>query len=92
MEQRVFAKTEESQKILEDAPLTSRVWAALATDPSTGSTNLNVDGGEGAIVVTGTVESEEMLEAVAAVARRVDGVKSVEYRLKIRPPIYDIGL
>ena len=91
-EQQAFAKTEDSQKVMDDAALISRVWVALATDPSTGGANLKVDGSDGAIVVTGTVESDELQDAVVAVARRVDGVKAVECRLKVRPPIYDIGL
>lgn len=90
--QRAFTATAESRKAIEDAALASRVWAALATDPSTTSTNLKVDAVDGVVTVSGTVEIDELLEAVDAVARRVEGVKSVSCQLKVRPPVYDIGL
>ena len=91
-QQEAFKLTAESTKAIEDAALSNRVWTALALDPSIGGTNLKVAANDGAVVITGTVELNEIIDMVISVAKQVEGVKSVRCDIRVNPPIYDIGL
>ena len=68
-----------------DAALAERIKAELREDSALKTADISVDARDGAVVLTGTVQNpEEIIRAVKRV-RSVDGVKSVENRLTVRP-------
>jgi hypothetical protein len=76
-EREEFQPTAASMKALRDLVLGNRVAAMFARDERTRGTDLEVTADNGIVSVTGTTQSPALLEAVAAVAREVDGVKDV---------------
>jgi osmotically-inducible protein OsmY len=64
-------------KALRDLALSNRVAARLARDPRTQAATLEVTADNGVVTATGTTQSPALLEAVAIVARDVDGVREV---------------
>jgi cytidylate kinase len=76
-EREEFQPTAASMKALRDLVLGNRVAAMFARDERTRGTDLGVTADDGIVSVTGTTQSPALLEAVAAVAREVDGVKEV---------------
>jgi osmotically-inducible protein OsmY len=72
-----FRPTPESLKALQDFALQSRVMAALATDFRTQDAELHVTADNGNVVVKGSTRWQEIVNAVPAVVRPVDGVKTV---------------
>ena len=76
-EREEFQPTAASMKALRDLVLGNRVAAMFARDERTRGTDLGVTADDGNVSVTGTTQSPALLEAVAAVAREVDGVKDV---------------
>lgn len=70
---------------VDNSVLTSRVKTALAAHSSLKTLVLNVDSDNGAVTISGTVSSREAYDSVDRVARDVDGVRSVNNRLLIRP-------
>ncbi|HTX53324.1 MAG TPA: cytidylate kinase family protein [Candidatus Baltobacteraceae bacterium] len=69
-----FQPTPASAKALRDLVLQSRVAAALAADDRTRDAALTVTANDGRVTVTGTAHWPEGVEAVAPVARQVEGV------------------
>ena len=78
-----FQPTPASLKALEDLALGSRVWAALNTDPRTASADVKATADGGVVTITGTARLEEVVEAIPAVAREVEGVKEVRCQVGI---------
>lgn len=76
-EREEFQPTAASMKALRDLVLGNRVAATFARDERTRGTDLEVTADDGIVSVTGTTQSPALLEAVAAVAREVDGVRDV---------------
>ena len=72
-----FRPTEESKKHYEDLLLGCRVWAALAKDPKTRSSGIDVTANDGDVKIVGSVRTAEAGELVPKIAKEVDGVKSV---------------
>ena len=64
-------------KALRNLSLSNRVAARLARDARTQGATLEVTADNGIVTVTGTTQSPTLLEAVATVARDVDGVQEV---------------
>jgi len=81
-EREEFQPTAASMKVLRDLVLGNRVAAMFARDERTRGTDLKVTADDGIVSVTGTTQSPALLEAVAAVAREVDGVK--DFRSAVR--------
>lgn len=73
-----FKPTDASRKALEDASLACRVWAAMAKNPATRSTSLEVKASDGQVVITGNVGSAKAIELIAQTARQVNGVKALQ--------------
>jgi len=76
-ERKEFQPTDASMKALRDLALANRVAAMFARDERTRGTELEVTADDGIVSVKGTTQSPALLEAVAAVAREVDGVRDV---------------
>ena len=72
-----FQPTAESRKRYEDLLLSSRVWAALAKEPKTRSSGIEVTADDGNVVILGSVRTTEAQELVPQIAEGVDGVRSV---------------
>ena len=68
-----------------DAALAERIKAELRKDSALKTADISVDTRDGAAVLTGTVENPEEIIRAVQIARTVDGVKSVESRLTVRP-------
>jgi cytidylate kinase len=78
-----FKPTPASQKALDDLALSSRVWAALASDPRTAASDLRVEADDGLVTVNGTTGSQEVVEAIPVVAGQISGVREVNCHLGI---------
>ena len=72
-----YQPTPESQQKVRDLSLAAQVRAAIATDPGTQNLNVEVTAQTGHVVLRGVVFSPAVLEAAAAVARRLPGVRDV---------------
>jgi hyperosmotically inducible periplasmic protein len=69
-----------------DAALTARVKTAIASATGIGNaTNINVNSYRGVVQLNGFVESQDKITRAAEVARGVDGVRSVENNLRVKP-------
>jgi osmotically-inducible protein OsmY len=69
-----------------DAALTAKVKTAIASATGLGNaTNINVNAYRGVVQLNGFVESQDKIQRAAEVAREVDGVRSVENNLRVKP-------
>ena len=67
-----------------NATLTTKVKTALASDAGAKTmTNIDVDSNNGVVTLKGKVESADMKKKAAAIAKKVEGVKSVKNELKV---------
>jgi cytidylate kinase len=78
-----FQPTDASRKALEDLSLSCRVWAALARDPKTRSAGIDVTADDGQVLISGSVGSSGVIDAIAATAATVPGVKSVRTEMAV---------
>lgn len=78
-----FRPTQESEKVLDDLHLSSKVWIALAKDDRTQASFVRVTSDNGKVLVTGSVASEEIMDAIPLVARQVEGVWHVKSEVGI---------
>jgi len=83
-----YQPTPESRQRVRDLSLAAQVRAALATDPGTRHLTVEVTAQTGRVALTGVVFSSAMLEAAAAVARRVPGVTTVSCEAAEIPRVY----
>lgn len=68
-----------------DAALTDKVKAAIASEPALKGTKANVSTKEGVVHLSGTVNSRAERAMLIAVARKVEGVKTVKTDLAVAP-------
>ena len=69
-----------------DAALTAKVKTAIASDSGIGNAvDINVNSYRGVVQLNGFVDSPEKIQAAANAARRVEGVRSVENNLRVKP-------
>jgi hyperosmotically inducible periplasmic protein len=69
-----------------DAALTAKVKTAIASDAGIGSASaINVNSYRGVVQLSGFVDSQEKIARAAQAARNVEGVRSVENNIKVRP-------
>ncbi|HXG92838.1 MAG TPA: BON domain-containing protein [Blastocatellia bacterium] len=71
----------------DDAAITKEVKDKLAADATTKpvSTSINVESKEGVVTLSGDVDSDAQKSTAAQVAKSVEGVKSVNDNLKVKP-------
>ena len=73
-------------QFIDDSALTARVKSALAVDAGAETAaNVNVTTYRGVVQLSGFVDSERDVQQAAAVARKVEGVRSVENALRVAP-------
>jgi osmotically-inducible protein OsmY len=69
-----------------DAALTAKVKTAIATDTGLGNAvDINVDTYRGVVQLNGFVDSEDKIQRAVSTARNVEGVRSVENNLRVKP-------
>ena len=69
-----------------DAALTAKVKTAIASDTGIGNAaNINVNSYRGVVQLNGFVESEDKIQRAVSTARNVEGVRSVENNLRVKP-------
>ncbi len=83
-----YQPTPESRQRILDLHLTAQVRAALASEPRTRHTSLDVSAQAGQVLLRGVVFSPPTLEAAAAVAREVPGVTGVVCQTVEFPAVY----
>ncbi len=83
-----YQPTPESLQRVRDLNLAAHVRAAIATDPVTKNINIEVTAQSGQVALKGVVFSPAMMDAAAAVARRVPGVTGVSCEAVEIPRVY----
>ena len=83
-----FKPTLESQKALNDMILSSRVWSALAISGQIMVTNMTVNADAGRVTISGGASSAKAINAIADVAKSVEGVKEVKTDMGVGPDWY----
>jgi hyperosmotically inducible protein len=68
-----------------DTAITTQVKAAIMAEPGLKVMQIGVDTNQGVVTLTGTVKSQRDSDRATAVARGVNGVKSVNNQLTITP-------
>lgn len=68
----------------EDAAITTKVNAAFVGDKLVSAATIDVDTYEGVVTLTGTVDNARAAERAIALTRKVEGVRRVISRLKVK--------
>ena len=76
----------EAGDAIANGTLTARVKAALLADPDVKGLQIDVDSNDGVVTLSGALDRAANVERAQALARGVEGVKSVENRLTVKPP------
>lgn len=74
-----------SRDALSDTVITSRIKAAIATDPGMASADVSVNTDGGVVSLTGTVNTQEQAAIASAHAQGNDGVMRVDNHLSTLP-------
>ncbi len=72
------------QRTVRDATLTAKVKTKLLLNENTSGLAINVDTDNGAVTLSGKVDSEEEKELAVRIAQNTEGARSVSDRLTIR--------
>ncbi len=73
------------REAIADAEITSRIKAAMLSDPGLTGADISVDTNRGVVSLTGTVKSQEQAALASAHAQRQDGVMRVDNRISPHP-------
>jgi hyperosmotically inducible periplasmic protein len=76
---------EKAGEVLGDAAITGKVKSALIADPDVKALQIDVDTKDGVVTLNGSADTSARSERATTIARGVDGVKSVENRLAVKP-------
>lgn len=80
---RAQAATEEVKSVVGDAAITAKVKSALVAEDDVRSLAIHVDTNDGRVILEGNVPSAEQSMRIEKLALAVDGVLSVENKLKV---------
>ena len=83
MGDRAESAAESGKSAAGDAAITAKVKSALVAEDEVRSLEINVDTNEGRVVLEGEVPSAEQSMRIEQLAQAVDGVLSVENKLKV---------
>jgi hyperosmotically inducible protein len=72
------------EAVIDDGAITTKVKSALAGDPRTKAHQINVETREGAVQLSGFVDTSEAKSTAEELARAVDHVKSVDNELDVK--------
>jgi osmotically-inducible protein OsmY len=70
-------------QVVDDATIVTKMNAALAVEPDLSALKINVDSTKGAVRLRGEVKSMALRRKAEDMARKIDGVKSVDNQLMI---------
>jgi hyperosmotically inducible protein len=65
-----------------DAAITAKVKSAFLADEAVKGLQIDVDTSNGVVTLTGTLDQRTHIERAESIAKRIDGVKSVQNRLR----------
>ena len=71
---------------IDDSTLTTKVKSALLADPDVKSFDIKVETNKGVVQLSGFVDSQAQIDRGVAIAKGVEGVKSVENKVTQRHP------
>ena len=69
---------------LADAAITAKVKSAFLADVDVKGFSIDVDTADGVVSLKGTLEQRTQADKAVAIARRIDGVKSVNSRIEVK--------
>ena len=75
---------EGTSEYLTDTALTTKVKAAIFTEPTLKSAEINVETFKGVVQLSGFISSQADINNALRVARGVDGVKSVKNSMRLK--------
>jgi len=78
------SKQEGTGQYIDDTVITGKVKAALIEDPLTKAIEINVETFKGVVQLSGFVSSQAAMDKAVALARNVNGVKSVKNDMRIK--------
>ena len=76
---------EKTGDAIEDAAVTAKVKSALIADPDVKALRIDVDTKGGVVTLNGTADNSANSSKATTVARGIEGVKSVENKLTVKP-------
>jgi hyperosmotically inducible protein len=68
-----------------DAAVTAKVKTALLADADVKGLQIDVDTRNGVVTLNGTADNQANMTKAQTIARNIDGVKSVENKLTVKP-------
>jgi osmotically-inducible protein OsmY len=74
---------DDSRPAVDDTMLTSKVKAALSSDPAISALKINVSAKQGIVFVTGMVPNADVRERLVQLVAGVEGVRSVKNELTV---------
>lgn len=77
-------KQESTGQYVDDTVLTTKVKAAIFNEPSLKSAEINVETFKGVVQLSGFVSSAAAESTAVAVARKVEGVRSVKNDMRLK--------
>ena len=81
-----FAFGETAGQYIDDAAITTKVKAALLADSQLKATQISVKTEQGAVLLSGAVDSRNQEDEAIRAAKGVNGVTSVSDQLQVRGP------
>jgi osmotically-inducible protein OsmY len=78
------AKQEGTGEYMDDTVITGKVKAAIFKEPTLKSAEINVETFKGVVQLSGFVSSQAAETTAVAVARNVEGVKSVKNDMRLK--------
>ena len=77
-------KQEGTGEYVDDSVITTKVKAAILNEPTLKVAEINVETFKGVVQLSGFVRSQANMNEAVALARRVDGVKSVKDDMRLK--------
>ena len=84
MGDKMSAQGEKTAEALDDTTITTKVKAAILTEPGLKTLEISVDTVNGVVTLSGSVDSQANSEQAKTVASTVSGVKSVDNKLVVK--------
>jgi osmotically-inducible protein OsmY len=78
------AKQEGTGEYVDDAVITTKVKAAILSEPTLKSAEINVETFKGAVQLSGFVSSQAAVDKAVEVTRKVGGVTSVKNDMRLK--------
>lgn len=75
-----------SESKVDDATINQNIQSKIASDETLASQNIQVETKDGVVTLTGTVDDRILETKAITLSQSVEGVKSVDSRIMIKPP------